>query len=131
MKITIKLNTAYANVGVDAKGKPYAFVKAQALTPEGTSVGVNINPTEWDGIAESLKLFDKLEVEAGNIVADASGRTNSKGEVYKNAVDIDWSTAVVTPSAFGKAVCPSFTKLAENAKVSAKTEATAEEEAVF
>lgn len=112
-KLILKLNTAFCNSGIDAKGKAYAFVKVQATAENGQQVGVNINPTEWDAIASTCNIFDKVEVTVERVEADANGRTNSRGEVYQNGVNPDWSAAVITKSPFA-GPCPTFATLAKN-----------------
>jgi hypothetical protein len=124
--ITLKLNTAYALIG-----EGYSFVKVQGIS-EGKTLGCNLNPTEWDAIASSLCLFDKVEVPFDHVEADAKGRTNAKGVVYLNAVGLDFAEAKVTPSPFAKAKCPAFATLVANAKASQTQQSNAsEEEAVF
>jgi hypothetical protein len=114
-KLKLSFNKARCYAGVDTKGKPYAFVKIPAVTPEGVSVSVNVDPTEWYAIAANFSMFDIVELPVENVEVDPSGRVDSKGVPYKRAVNPSWGEAEILKKGFGP--MPSYETLYRNAEI--------------
>ena len=113
IKLKTTFNRARCYAGIDAKGKPYSFVKIQATTPENVSVSVNIDPTEWYALSAQFHLFDILELPCERIEVDSSGRCDKNGVPFKHAVEPSWGEAVVLKTGFG--AIPSFEVLKRDA----------------
>jgi len=122
-KLKLSFNKARCYAGIDAKGKPYAFVKIPSTTPEGVNVSVNVDPTEWFAIASNFNMFDVVELPVEKVEVDPSGRTDSNGVPYRRAVNPSWGEAEILKKGFGP--MPSYETLYRNAEISRSSVASA------
>jgi hypothetical protein len=118
IKLKTTFNRAKCFAGVDNTGKSYAFVKVQAVTPEGVTVSINIDPTEWFAISQQFRMFDIINVPCESIEVDKSGRCDKNGIPFKHAVNPSWGEAEVVKQGFG--VMPSFELLKKNADLTSQ-----------